>query len=277
MEIRFATQQDIVPAKKLMQDAFHDSDRFINLFFNYFLNNNLLLGFNDQEVVSMAFLLPATFTINQNKISATYLYACATAENEQGKGWMGALINRAWEESNRKGEVGLFLLPANKRLYEYYAKLGFHDFFYYDRQVFHFNKLSSSYQHGFKLNRINADQYALLRIALLQSDNAIHYPTKHFRFIEEENEKPNTGFYLIQQEGHSGLSYIIQGHNHIIVKELIGHIDISSFSEYLFYRYEIPDITINMPGETHRSAMLRPVDGYSFLTRVKGYFCWGLE
>lgn len=275
-DIRFATFQDGVSVKRLMGNVFHDEDRFLNLFFSYFFPDNLLLGFKADEVVSMAFLLPAKLIVNRKKVNATYLYACATSEHERGKGWMQAMINSAWEISSANGEAGLFLLPASESLYDYYEKLDFHNFFYWDKKEFHFDRfpeIADDYQ----LKSIDSKQYHDLRQELLQEEFAIHYPVSHFHFIETENQNPDSGFYEIRFEDHFAIAHLDHNKEHVFVRELLGEIEAASFAKHLSERYCTHRVAIIENGGTLKSAMLRPTEDYRFLVGGQGYFNWGLD
>ncbi|MDL2312715.1 GNAT family N-acetyltransferase [Bacteroidales bacterium OttesenSCG-928-B11] len=275
MEIRWATHCDIPAAKKLMQDVFHDNDLFLNIFFDCFFDHNLLLGIKNDQVVSMAFLLPAQMIIHQKNTNISYLYACATAESERGNGWMRAIIDHAWDTSCRNGEAGLFLLPAEKSLYDYYAKLDFHDFFYYDEDIYDFNNNISESSPCFQLAPLNAEQYNHHRRQLLKTEYAIHYPTRHFQFAEKENTNPDAGFYQLSLHGESAIFYGIIENNHLNIGELLGSIDSNAIAPFLSHHFQVTQITLIKPGHSHKSAMLRPAKGYEFLIGGKGYFNWG--
>lgn len=277
MEIRPAKPTDFPDAQNLMKEVFDDTDRFISLFFKYLIHDNLLLGLKNGKAVSMAFQLPAKMRVHDEMVEATYLYACATTESERGKGWMREIINRAWEESRKKKEIGIFLLPASESLYTYYEQLGFNNFFYLNNEFFHTDASFLKIIPEYTLLPISADQYALLRHKLLKSEYTIHYPINFFRFIEAENENPEAGFYqILNPEKQMAIAYLRKDQKRIIVEELLGVSELKPLADFLAHQFNVSSVTIKTPGISTKSAMLLPTEEYLFLLKEKGYFNWSL-
>ncbi len=117
-------------AIQLYKTAFPtDSDEFINSLFSKYFNDNLFYLLLDGKVVSMLFLIPCELKMFEQKYPAAYLYAAATLPQYRGQGLMTKLINRIKKETVENG-VALITKPANKGLYDYYAKFGFKTAFY---------------------------------------------------------------------------------------------------------------------------------------------------
>ena len=70
----------------------------------------------DGEIVSFLFLLPCVIE-GEN---AKYIFAAATKEECEGKGYMSELLKRVIKKENL-----LFLRPANEKLIAFYERFGF--------------------------------------------------------------------------------------------------------------------------------------------------------
>ena len=102
--IRYATHHDTAALKLLLKEVFSDNDRFINLFFRLkFDGGNVCVYEQDGEIVSMAFLLPATILLAEGERPVTYLYACATRAAFRGRGYMRAIIERVYDDICERG------------------------------------------------------------------------------------------------------------------------------------------------------------------------------
>lgn len=88
----------------------------------------------DDEVVSMAFLLPATLSPAEDglPLPAAYLFAAATHPAWRGQGLFSALIEVMHAYAAGAGLHAVFLRPAEASLRDFYARFGYRDAFYAD-------------------------------------------------------------------------------------------------------------------------------------------------
>lgn len=82
------------------------------------------------EVVSSLLLQPYRMTFHGNMVGASYVSGAATRRRYRGHGYMGQLMKKVLKVSAGRGDMLCMLVPADSRLYLYYARLGFSPVFY---------------------------------------------------------------------------------------------------------------------------------------------------
>lgn len=122
MIIKRPENEDISALKLLWHQAFNDTDEFIDKFFITSFNKNraTVLKIND-EVASALYWFDCTF---ENKPVA-YIYAVATFKNFQKQGLCSKMMEETHRHLKEQGYIGTCLVPSNKALFDFYAKLGY--------------------------------------------------------------------------------------------------------------------------------------------------------
>lgn len=265
-----------------MKSVFGDNDRYIDLLFRLLYKDNILLTEWENSVVSMAFLLPAYVLIDKVKVPITYLYACATDPHFRGKGFMRKIIEKAYCDSSRNKQAGLFLLPATDSLYDFYAESGFRNFFYYQEKKI---KRPGTFNAGFSpkpvIKKLTGREYYMYRSSFLKENYSIHYPQKHFELMQYDYENGNDGFYRVGKEDDpEGLFFMNRQDSVLELKELLireNKITETALTDLLFSEFDVSDLRIVTPGDKKRSAMIRLNKDYEYLYGKKGYFNFPLD
>ena len=275
-KITYCTHSELPLVKKLWINVFEDKEIFIDQFFHHLYQDNILICKLQDEIVSMAALLPATFAMEGKEYKMHYVYACATAPPFQEKKIMTKILDKAFKDTTRKGGAGLFLLPANDELYGFYEKNGFKEFFYHDVQKFYFPDFSENT--CYKIQRIPVGKYYTLRQSYLHNKNAIHYPLSHFEFIDDAKLKTPAKFYeILYDQKSAAIGFIEEKHNHVLVKEFLYR----KRSEEMFYTisqyFEKEKIILHTSGGTYRDAMLRSNEKDFLKQGLTGYFNFALD
>lgn len=111
--------QDIIHVWK---KCFGEDDPSIYTFLSrYYFNHCTMLEKVDGHVVSTVFMIPCQTQFGL----AAYLYGIATLPEYQHQGISGRLIRQMLEKSRENGAVFNFLIPADDKLKDYYAKFGY--------------------------------------------------------------------------------------------------------------------------------------------------------
>lgn len=111
--------QDIIHVWK---KCFGEDDPSIYTFLSrYYFNHCTMLEKVDGHVVSTVFMIPCQTQFGL----AAYLYGIATLPEYQRQGISGRLIRQMLEKCRDNGAVFSFLIPADDKLKEYYAKFGY--------------------------------------------------------------------------------------------------------------------------------------------------------
>lgn len=272
--IRYATNQDTAALKRLLKETFSDNDRFIDLFFRLkFDGHNVCVYEHEGEVVSMAFLLPATIMLAEGERPVTYLYACATREAFRGRGYMRAIIERVYADICERGQVALLLLPAEESLYDYYGQCGFEPFFYCNRR--HFEAQNFSWRNDreeYALQKIDAASYADFRRQQLTAVGTIHWDLAHLQVLEEDAAGSDNGFYAVTVHGEQKACCLVWLRDDVCeVEEWIG--ESLTYVQGLFFRtFDMPKVIITSCGTSKKSAMIRFAPAYENLKTLTGYF-----
>lgn len=110
-----------------------DSKEDMEFLFKSFLKNADILHIDKGGLpISMLFLVDSNLVYGGSKYPVYYLYAACTHPNYRGAGHMRDLLKKAAETAKAKSKAGIFLKPANERLYSFYKKSGYVNFFYED-------------------------------------------------------------------------------------------------------------------------------------------------
>ncbi len=105
----------------LWNSCFEDDESYISFYLDNCPDYIFIGYFDDDRLVSMLFLLDGEIC----KYKCKYLYAACTDTEYRRQGIMEKLIAVAKEHCNEIGYDGIFLVPANDKLYSYYSKFGF--------------------------------------------------------------------------------------------------------------------------------------------------------
>ena len=123
--IEFATIKDKKEISGLWQMTFlEDSSVIENFFENVFDNTVTPVIRLDDEIVSSLFLLDCEIGNYKGKC----VYCAMTKYAHRGKGYMKKLLDFSYDYCKENGFDFLFLVPAEKSLFDYYKTCGFENF-----------------------------------------------------------------------------------------------------------------------------------------------------
>ncbi len=144
MMIRFAKKEDIENIIKLWDVCFPEEPDFNKYFFeNIFRYRNTLILEENGDILSMAQMMPCSI---KNLGKATYIYGACTTPEHRSKGLMKKLLEKSFAVDKRRGNTASVLIPANKELFEFYAKLGYETAFYIGEGIYTANGDDGSYK-----------------------------------------------------------------------------------------------------------------------------------
>ena len=124
--IAFATNQTMPFVRKMWKICFGDSDEYMELYFREkYRNENTLVYFDDNQAVASLQMLPYIFTFHQTEIPIAYFSGLCTLPEARKKGFMAALIRKAFEVLRQRQIPLAVLVPQEKWLLGFYDKFGF--------------------------------------------------------------------------------------------------------------------------------------------------------
>ncbi len=123
--ITFADRNDKIQLKKLWQSIFLEDSSVIDSFFENIFDCAVTPVIKiDGEIVSSLFMLPC----NIGEYNGKCIYCAMTKYAYRGKGYMKKLLDFSYDYCKNNGFDFLFLVPAEKSLFNYYKDCGFVNF-----------------------------------------------------------------------------------------------------------------------------------------------------
>ncbi len=175
--------RDLPALKQLWQQAFGDPEAFVSGFFDTgFAKERCRCLYADNTLAAALYWFDCRW--QDQKIA--YLYAIATDEAQQNKGFCKALMADTHALLKNTGYAGAILVPAEENLFHMYAKMGYRGFC--PMKSLQVIASGSSAQ----LQTIDARTYARLRRehlpenSVLQEGSALAYLQTYATFYEGE-------------------------------------------------------------------------------------------
>ncbi len=123
--IDFAGYSDRKALENLWQSVFLEDEEITEYFFENIFGDTITPIIRvDGEIASALFLLDCTIGDYKGKC----VYCAMTNYSHRGKGYMKTLLDYSYDFCRDNGFDFLFLVPAEKSLFDYYKKCGFENF-----------------------------------------------------------------------------------------------------------------------------------------------------
>lgn len=119
------TKSDIPGLRRLWQQAFGDTDAFLDIFFrNGFSIDRCRCIHRDEKIVAALYW----FDCHWNGKKIAYIYAVATDQAYRGQGLCRRLMEATHTQLQSEGYAGAVLVPVDRDLSHMYAKFGYRCF-----------------------------------------------------------------------------------------------------------------------------------------------------
>lgn len=125
LQCRLATTEDKPALYALWQKTFGDEPAVIDRFFRCITIKDIVVCGEKGTPVSALYMPRVALRCGDKTLSAAYIYAAATNTDYRGRGLMTYLLQFAAENAQRQSLDGLFLVPAERTLFDYYGARGF--------------------------------------------------------------------------------------------------------------------------------------------------------
>lgn len=123
--ITFADKNDKTQLEKMWQSIFLEDIQVVNEFFENIYDTTVTPVIKiDGEIVSSLFLLDCKI----GEYNGKCVYCAMTKYTHRGKGYMKNLLDFSYEYCKENNFDFLFLVPAEKSLFDYYENCGFSKF-----------------------------------------------------------------------------------------------------------------------------------------------------
>lgn len=122
MIIDYPTTDAVPSLKALWKEAFGDDDGFINAFFSLgFSPKRALCAYEEEKLLGALYW----FDMDYKGEKIAYIYGVATANSFRGRGIGTAMMKEAEKTLRTDGYEGIALVPAEKKVFHFYEKLGY--------------------------------------------------------------------------------------------------------------------------------------------------------
>ena len=122
MRIDHPEQGQIPQLRGLWQEAFGDTDAFLDAFFETAFHPHRCLCVTENDTVAAALYW---FDCQFQQKTVAYLYAVATGKAFQNQGFCRMLMEKTHQLLSARGYAGAVLVPGSPSLFAYYGKLGY--------------------------------------------------------------------------------------------------------------------------------------------------------
>lgn len=174
-------ERDAEQIAKIWKTCFGDEEKYISCYQKKRMTDeNMLVIWEDQKIVSMASFLPVKYHCDGEVLSARYVYAVATLPEYRGRGLAAEILNFA---KARYGEP-LILAPAEEGLVSWYEKLGFVQAFSDDRKEDDMEQPGRREFHG-KWQSVESETYTRIRDAVFCRDGYVQWEKDAVAFAIE--------------------------------------------------------------------------------------------
>lgn len=214
MRYGICDKKDQLQLKRLWKTAFHDTDAYIEYYFQSVVSRNIVFAaWDDKKLVSMIHLNPYTLLCQGKEIVCHYIVGVATLPEYQRKGIMKHLLQIVLDELRERGEGFTYLMPAKE---EYYYRSGFQNM--EPGYLFSWKDYISLYQDNIEDNRTITQNWRLLdvdSVTDVQWENFNKRLSEKYDLFAKRDADYMTDLKL-QCESLSGDVYIVMDHHMII-------------------------------------------------------------
>ena len=192
MNIDKPNPSDIPALRGLWQDAFGDSDSFLDSFFTTAFDVNRARCVKlDGKIVAVLYW----FDCSCNGARLAYVYAVTTAQAYRGRGVCSALMDGVHRHLASIGYAGVVLVPCSKELFRFYEKFGYSTC----SCVSEFRCFASDEKA--EIREVGADEYATLRRLFLPK-NGVVQERENITFLQTYAKfYAGDGFVLVASKG----------------------------------------------------------------------------
>lgn len=220
MEVKKLTGEACKKTRTLWEEVFsEDTKQFTDYYFENKAPQNIAYVIGEEPFHAMMFRTPYTLKLWEQKREISYLVGVATKKEFRHKGYMTALLIKAFQEMYREKNPFTFLMPANPAIYEPF------DFTYvYSRPIWKLKNETATATWLESLMQENKDSFPkrsenkefLLKVAehISEMDNKSLQQQNGIQQLAEKMRQEDYIFTSIQsiaaKKGEEGLSSIFQ-------------------------------------------------------------------
>ncbi len=124
--------------KQMWREVFAPEEHWLDMYFEkvYHPDDLMILTAGDDDDVIASSLLLQRYTLyfHSTPVPMGYISGAVTRRRYRNRGYMKQLICDAFEKAYDRGDAVVSVIPASRRLFRYYDRLGFSTVFYIDEE-----------------------------------------------------------------------------------------------------------------------------------------------
>ncbi|AET68371.1 putative acetyltransferase [Desulfosporosinus orientis DSM 765] len=208
-KIRLSQRGDILRQKEIWKLCFGDSDDFIDFYYaQRYKEEETAVLLHNNEIITMLTMIPVkTVFPDKRMVNTAMLYAVATHPSHRNKGFAGQLLNFSNQYlKDRKIELSV-LVPANRKLFDYYPKQGYEEGFYIQETILNresIDRMSVPKPYHCEISAISSKEYNQRRTERLYGRFYISYADEDVDYQKKLSQSSGTDIYGINIENIEG-------------------------------------------------------------------------
>lgn len=248
--------------RQIWQECFHDSRQWMDMFFSEVYDDDeaLVLEYNGRPVSSML-LRRYMMLFHGEEIPVGYVSGAATRRHDRGHGYMSELIRIALRHARHRGDLLVSLIPASRRLFGFYGRLGFSTVFYIKED--RYTSLHSFAPCGryTRVDNVDTDEvFDFFRSRELMRDGSFIHSRDDFRSILKDNLIDGGAVVAVRREDTDaivalGFATVDEDDNRIVVKDLLAVDEDASEGLLDQYRRLYPDKSFTVIRPVYQGAV----------------------
>lgn len=229
-KVRLARIGEIVRQKEIWKLCFGDPDNYIDFYYaNRYKEDETLLLLAEGEITAMLTMIPVkTVDTNDQSFNTAMLYAIATHPEDQNRGFASQLMESSNPYLRANNSDLSILVPAGKRLFDFYRKQGYQEAFYIREALLTrdmIDRLDSSEISRFyqvAISSITPEEYNQRRDLLLKGRLHIAYADRDIFYQKKLSQLSGADIYAIDIEGKLGCAAIERVNSDtVLIKEIL--------------------------------------------------------
>ncbi len=259
--------------RQIWYECFHDTTQWMDMFFSkvYDEEDALVLEYNGHAVSSML-LRQYKMLLYGEEISMGYISGAATRRMERGRGYMSELVRIALRQAHHRGNVLVSLIPASRRLFYFYERMGFSTVFYVKND--RYTSLHSFVPEGsyFRIEDYDTDMvYDFFSSCEFRRDGTVIHSRDEFNHIMDDNRIDGGEVVVVGRKGEEGIAAVgfaavDEYYGRLVVKDILAKDDDAMEGLLAEYRRLYDDFPFTVVRPVGYAA--RPIDQYGMVRIV---------
>lgn len=225
-EIRLAKKGETVQQKEIWRNCFGDSTEFIDFYYaNRYKEEQTVVLVHDGEISAMLTIMPVNIiTPDHQSFRTAMLYAIATDPKKQNKGFATELLNFCDRYYQETTEFSV-LVPATKRLFDFYSKRGYRDRFFI-REALVSRSMTNNFSFNFAgkgtVRPCSATDYNQRRNKHLKGRLYVAYDDEEIAYQKILSRRSGADIYAIDIDNHHGCAAVERlNADKVLIKEML--------------------------------------------------------